>query len=159
MCPVCVGRWWELPASIYPAMPRPVVLGGVTAPEVWDHVCMGSLPVPATWIGAVEELEGSTRENLPCPCNPVSTEWLRLEGSSGAHLVQLPHSSRATYSQLPWSMSRWPFNISKCHQNGMKELIYISLVLISDTLLITSGCVGESSHQQRTPNSCSMLVI
>lgn len=40
-------------------------------------------------------------------------EWLRLEGTSGGHLVQHLCSSRAAYSWLPRTMSRWLLNISK----------------------------------------------
>jgi len=41
------------------------------------------------------------------------TEWLKLEATSGDYLVQPPCSSRATYSQLPRTMSRQLLNISK----------------------------------------------
>jgi len=41
------------------------------------------------------------------------TEWSRLEGTSAGHLLQLPCSCRATYSQLLRAMSRWVLSISK----------------------------------------------
>jgi len=42
-----------------------------------------------------------------------TTEWLRLEGTSGDHLVQSTCSSRVIYSWLPRTVSRQFFNISK----------------------------------------------
>jgi len=41
------------------------------------------------------------------------TEWLRLERSSGGHLVQPPCSSRATQTWLPRTVSRQLLTISK----------------------------------------------
>ena len=37
---------------------------------MWDHVCMGSLPIRATWSGAVEELEVSTPGVRGMPMQP-----------------------------------------------------------------------------------------
>jgi len=42
-----------------------------------------------------------------------NTEWLRLEGTSGGHLVQHPWSGEATWSWLPRTVSRQLLNISK----------------------------------------------
>lgn len=41
------------------------------------------------------------------------TGWMRLEGDSSGDAVQLPCSSRDTWSQLPVSMSRWLLGILK----------------------------------------------
>ena len=56
---------------------------GITCAQ--DH-CLSQLERTS----AVEELEGDTKENLACPCTPVFTEQLRLEGTSVGHLVQPP---------------------------------------------------------------------
>lgn len=49
-----------------------------------------------------------------CSCQHLSiTGWLRLECSSGGHLLQSPCSSRVAQSQLPSTVSRQLFNISK----------------------------------------------
>jgi len=40
-------------------------------------------------------------------------ERLRLEGTSGGHLVQTPRSSRAVHSWLLRIMSRWLLNIPR----------------------------------------------
>lgn len=45
--------------------------------------------------------------------NDRITKWIRLEGTSGSHLV-LPHcSGRFTWNQLPRNVSKWLLNISK----------------------------------------------
>lgn len=42
------------------------------------------------------------------------TKLLWLQGTAGGgHVVQLPDSSRAIQSKLPFAMSRWLWNISK----------------------------------------------
>lgn len=47
-------------------------------------------------------------------CQHLSiTGWLRLEWNSGGHLLQIPSSSRVAQSQLPRTVSRQFFNISK----------------------------------------------
>ena len=43
----------------------------------------------------------------------IISERLRLEETTEGHLVQTPCSTRATYSQLSRTMSRWFWNISK----------------------------------------------
>jgi len=40
-------------------------------------------------------------------------EWLRLEGTSGGHLVQHFCSSRTTYSSLPRTLSSYLLDISR----------------------------------------------
>jgi len=54
------------------------------------------------------------------------TGCLRLEGTSGGHLVQASCSSRATWSQLPSTMSRQLLNVSKEGDIPLKFLICLT---------------------------------
>lgn len=43
----------------------------------------------------------------------IVTEWCRLEGITGEHLVQVPDQNRASLEQVSLTLSSWVCNISK----------------------------------------------
>jgi len=61
--------------------------------------------------------------------NRRTTERVRLEGTSGGHLVQPLCSSRATQRWLPKTVSRWLLNISRDSTTSLGNLCQCLVIL------------------------------
>lgn len=86
-------------------------------------------------------------------------EWLRVEVTSGGHLVQLSYSNRNTRSRLLRTMSRWLLNVSKegysldnlfhssltCTVKCRRKMLHVFLWISWDPCQPTSlACQGPS---------------
>ncbi|KAK4832002.1 hypothetical protein QYF61_020440 [Mycteria americana] len=115
----------------------------------WETTATGYDYQKLSWFhaGAAKVTQGNDNRmgmfeqghNMDWCGQPGITDWLRLAGTSGCHLVQLPTSSRATKSRLPRTMSRQLLNISKAKQPQLPQPLLIRLVL-------------QTLHQLRCPS-------
>lgn len=83
-------------------------------------------------------------------------EWLRMEGTSGSHLVQHCRSSRNTQSSLPSTISRWLLNskkISKKRDSAfLGNLFHCS---VNSTWNNTDSCTPRTPSPCRQQAECS----
>lgn len=72
-----------------------------------------------------------TKSSSTSSTNHRITDWLRLAGTSGGHLVQHSSSSRGTESQLPRTMYRKPWNIAKVGDSttSLGNLLQVNLTV------------------------------
>lgn len=76
-------------------------------------------------------------------------EWLRMEGTSGSHLVQHCRSSRNTQSSLPSTISRWLLNSKKISKK--RDSAFLGNLFHCS---VNSTCNNTDSCTPRTPSPC-----